>query len=557
MPEYETLKQQYDKWVEASSGWMKEDLQSLRTMPFEAFKEELFERFSVDAEFGTGGLRSKIRAGTNGINDFWIKRICKALRMDSKKVVIAYDTRKCSEEFALVAANTLSAGQCKIFLFDQPVPTPMLSFAVKFLECDTGIVITASHNPKTYNGFKLYDENGVQYIPDKIKRLNDQINKFSLLEKDNKPSDSQMIEKVSEDVYEAYFSKVIGDLEDLKSEQIGKREKIQVIYTPLHGTGARFVPRIMTHFGIDVLLVSKQMTPDSEFSTVNVPNPEDPKAFQLSLNKAKEMVLKPQALIATDPDADRLGVFLEDNGEYRSLNGNELGLLFTDFIIRKKGVKDYGNRWAILKTIVTTDAVKPMARDYNLRLYETLTGFKYLGNKSVELKSQAIDTLFSFEESFGYLYGDHAGDKDACSTAGLLALMLLEAGGGTAIFERLDKIHDKYGFYLERLLSHTAEGLNGMKRLKNFMQVLRIHRPVMHWEDGVIIKDYLEESGELKADVVEFLFQTGDRMIFRPSGTEPKIKAYINVNALDKKSAVNRIEWMQNGVKELFDSNLN
>jgi phosphoglucomutase len=557
LPEYEGLKRQYDRWLEASSGWMKEDLDSIAELPFDVFKFELLERFSVEAEFGTGGLRSKIRAGTNGINDFWIKRICKALRTHSKKVVIAYDTRRCSKEFAVEAATTLSVGQCQVFLFDEPVPTPILSFAVKYLKCDTGIVITASHNPKEYNGFKLYDENGVQYIPDKVERLNELIKQVSFLDKDKNIPNPKRIERVGENVIQAYESEVFRELDILKPGQSGETPEISVIYTPLHGTGARFVPKIMAAYGMAVQVVEEQMIPDPEFSTVTVPNPEEPEAFEMALNKAKELLPIPKALIATDPDADRLGVFIEYQGEYRSLTGNELGILFLDYILRKKGVKDFKGSQAILKTIVTTDAVKPMAKAYNLKVYETLTGFKYLGNKSVELQSMGIETLFSFEESYGYLYGTHAGDKDACSTAGLLALLLQDVGSEGSLFTRLEEIRNHYGYYLERLLTHTAEGLDGMNKLKAFMRSLRTDKTLLNWEDGIRIKDYLGEKGELKADVVETLFQNGDKCVFRPSGTEPKIKAYINVHAQDKATAVSRLGWMEEKVKKLFDSNLN
>ncbi|MEA1884064.1 MAG: phospho-sugar mutase [Thermotogota bacterium] len=557
MPKYEDLKRQYDRWLEASSGWMKEDLDSMAGLPFDVFKSELYERFSMEAEFGTGGLRSKIRAGTNGINDFWIKRICKAIRIHSKRVVIAYDTRRCSKDFAIEAATALSAGQCQVFLFDEPVPTPILSFAVKYLKCDTGIVITASHNPKEYNGFKLYDENGVQYIPDKVEQLNELIKTFSFLDKDKKIPNPEKIERVGANVIHAYYSEVFTELDTLKVYRKGEAPEISVIYTPLHGTGARFVPKIMTAYGMNVQVVEEQMIPDSKFPTVTVPNPEDPDAFKMALNKAKNMLPKPKALIATDPDADRLGVFIEYQGEYRPLTGNELGILFLDYILRKKGINDFKGKQVILKTIVTTDAVKPMAKSYNLNVYETLTGFKYLGNKSVELQSKGIDTLFSFEESYGYLFGKHAGDKDACSTAGLLALLLLDVERDGSLFTRLDKIRNLYGYYLERLLTHTAEGVDGMNKLKDFMRSLRTDKTLLNWEDGIRLKDYLREKGELKADVVAALFHNGDKCVFRPSGTEPKIKAYMNIHAQDKANAVNRLDWMEEKVKKLFDSYLN
>ena len=549
------LKQEYERWVEASSGWMKEDLKILEGLSPEEFRIELTERFSVDAEFGTGGLRSKIRAGTNGINDFWIKRICKAVRKNSKKIVIAYDTRRCSKEFAQIAANTLSAGYCQVYLFQEPVPTPILSFTVKQIKCDTGIVITASHNPKEYNGFKLYDSNGVQYVPQKIESLNELMKDIPLIEKENEKAKSHLIEQVGEEVYEAYFSMVFDELSVLSPKETHGHQ-ISVVYTPLHGTGASFVPKIMRKYGIDVQTVEKQMKPDPDFSTVKVPNPEDQSSFKLAMKKAEQLKVRPQALIATDPDSDRLGLFIQSNGKYHSLTGNELGILLLDFILEKSGISDYKGNTAVLKTIVTTEGVKPIAEKYNLLLYETLTGFKYLGEKSVELRSRGIDTLFSFEESFGYLFGTHAGDKDACSTSGLLALLLLESKSGEGIIKRLESIRSMYGCYLEQLLTRTAEGVSGMKKLHEFMHFLRKERSFMSWEEGITLKDYQEETGELHADVVEYRFQNGDRVIFRPSGTEPRIKAYINVHAYDKDSAYSRVIWMRKRVESLFDSNL-
>ena len=564
LPEYERLNNQYERWLEASSGWMKADLLAMGELSSDAFKRELYERFSVEAEFGTGGLRSRIRAGTNGINDFWIKRICKALRIDSSKIVIAYDTRKYSKEFAACAAETLSAGNVQVFLFNEPVPTPVLSFAVQTLHCDTGIVITASHNPKDYNGFKLYDANGVQYVPDKIKRLKAKMADITLLEKDEAQPQPHLIQPVSSEVYDRYFRSVYDELLPMSHGHPVESADMQIVYTPLHGTGAQFVPPIMTHFGVSVQTVDSQMLPDPYFSTVKVPNPEDPEAFALALERAEKMSRKPQALIATDPDADRLGMMVFTQKGYQALTGNELGVLLLDYILRKKGIEDYRERWAVLKTIVTTDAIKPMAQAYHLKIEETLTGFKYLGDLAVKLRKQGIDVLFSFEESFGYLFGSHSGDKDACSTSGLLTLLLLDCGGGEGVVQRLEQIRHKYGYYLEHLVTYSAEGVDGMNKLSAFMKDLRSHQSLKEWEEGVRMKDYLTEQSQLHSDVVSFLFSNGDKIIFRPSGTEPKVKAYINVHAqplqspgLDKSLADKRLEWMIGKVGELFQVNLN
>ncbi len=557
MSDIEIHKEQFKKWLENSYGWMKRDLSDMQALSRDEFEKELYERFSVDAQFGTGGLRSVIRAGRNGINNFWIRRICKGLGKISKSVVIAYDTRHKSEEFAKEAANTLSADNCKVFLFNRPVPTPVLSFAIKHLGCTGGIVITASHNPKEYNGFKVYDSNGVQYVPSKVKSLTDSFKEYPILSEKPVIENNDLIELIGEGVIGAYFNEIYREMASLESQRDYFQSAVNAVYTPLHGTGADFVPPILERYGVNVILVEEQMKPDPEFSTLNVPNPEDVSSFEMAIKKAKGLQKMPQALIATDPDADRLGIMLNNGGVFEIINGNELGILLLDFILRRLKIKDFKGSSAVLKTIVTTDAIRPMAEKYNLRVYETLTGFKYLGEKALALKNDNINTLFSFEESFGYLFGEHARDKDACSTSGIFGMLLREHKTAEALLDRLDMIRKEYGYYLENLCSYQSHGVDGMKKLEAFMSYLRAENPVMNWERGITCKDYKTERGYLNADVLQYMFQGVDKIIFRPSGTEPKIKAYINVCAKDKDHALERLDSLKKRVTELFRTNLN
>ena len=539
----------YNEWLDHSEGWMKEDLISLKRLPEKDFYMEVEERFSVTADFGTGGLRNIIRAGLNGINDYWIRRICIGMSKTLKNIVIAFDTRNKSDHFAQIAATELASNNCRVFLFDSPVPTPLLSFAVKKLNCDAGIVITASHNPKEYNGFKVYDNNGVQYTPEKVERLKNDFQNVPFINTEKK-IDKGDITKIGEDFYTDYFDLVFKELEPLKSADF-KRKPVSVIYSALHGTGARFVPKIMREYGIEVIEVSEQMIGDGNFPTVNVPNPENPDTFSKAIEMTKEITPKPQLLLATDPDADRLGVFVFNGIEYTALNGNELGMLLLDFIVSSIDLRN--KNLAVLKTIVTTDMAKVFSQQNDLDCFETLTGFKFLGAKVLELKKMGIETLFSFEESFGYLYGEHAGDKDACSTSGLLALLLNRYETGTAIINRLLSLRKTYGFYKESLCSCTSKGIDGSEKMEQFISFLRKTNPDEIWHRKALLKDYNEEPGELKANVLEFVFDKNEKVIFRPSGTEPKIKAYLSVNDKSEELSDKKITELEKVVKRLFE----
>jgi len=549
------LKSEYDKWLELSSGWMRDDLLSLKALSSKAFEDALIERFSQESEFGTGGLRSVMRAGKNGINDFWIVRITQGLSNFVSSTVIAYDTRHHSRAFAEIAANNLSRNGVDVYLFEMPVPTPMLSYSVTKLACDAGIVITASHNPPEYNGFKVYDENGVQYVPKKVDRLKGFFVQCDLLPEDDdyKRGDPEKIHMIGNEIVDDYFKAVHDELDPLDDSDHGK-EEIKVLYTPLHGTGAEFVPPILRHYGLKTLVVEEQMVHDPNFKTSPEPNPESREAYQMALEKAENE--KPELIIATDPDADRLGVLALYNGTYKRINGNELGILLLDYILRKTNISGKSSDNAVLKTIVTTDMIISMSQRYNFKVYQTLTGFKYLGEKNIQLKKEGINTLFSFEESYGYLYGDHARDKDAVSTAGLLALMIQEQQTGKNLLARIDQLRKEFGYYRENLLTYKCHGSDGKRKMEAFLKYLRKTKPREIWGDEVSFRDYRNERGELKDNVIEFLFKEGEKVTFRPSGTEPKIKAYLSAFSNIPEISSSRLDDLEEKVNGLFHKKL-
>ena len=549
------LKTEYDKWLERSTGWMQDDLLSLKTLSGEDFENALIERFSEEAEFGTGGLRSVMRAGKNGINDFWIVRITQGLSNFVSSTVIAYDTRLNSKHFAEIAANNLSRNGVDVYLFKIPVPTPMLSYSVMKLGCDAGIVITASHNPPEYNGFKVYDENGVQYVPKKVDRLKGFFVQCDLLPEDDdyKRGDPERIHMIGSEIVDDYFNAVHDELDPLDDLERGN-EAIRVLYTPLHGTGAEFVPGVLRHYGLKTLVVEEQMVHDPEFKTSPEPNPEAREAYQMALEKAENE--KPELIIATDPDADRLGVLALYNGTYKRINGNELGILLLDYILRKTTITGKSSDNAVLKTIVTTDMIISMSQRYNFKVYQTLTGFKYLGEKNIQLKKEGINTLFSFEESYGYLYGEHARDKDAVSTAGLLALLIQEQRSGKNLLRRIDQLRKEFGYYREKLLTYKCHGSDGKRKMEEFLKYLRKTKPKEIWGDEVSFRDYRNERGELKDNVIEFLFKEGEKVTFRPSGTEPKVKAYLSAFSNIPEVSSSRLEDLEEKVNGLFHKKL-
>jgi len=539
-------------WEKNTSGWVKKELEDIDKLSEEEREMALKERFLVDADFGTGGLRGIIRAGTNGINDNWVMRISSALSRYAKRVVIAYDTRRYSYDFAILAAKVMIKNGAKVFLFSKPTPTPVLSYAVKKFNCDAGVVITASHNPPEYNGYKVYDERGVQLVPGKVNKLKGIIEAEPFFfDVDDVVEDN--IEFIYDEIKNDYLNTVLDELDNLKGDfEERDNSDFSVVYSPLHGTGADFVPDILERMKVKCFTVERQMDPDSNFSTVGIPNPENPEVFELCREKAESLEKKPEVLVTTDPDADRIGILVFNGTEYVPLNGNELGVLFLDYLCRMIKLP---LRSKILKTIVTTDMAFDIADKHGYDVYETLTGFKFLGDVSDKFRKEGEKVLFSFEESFGYLFGTHCGDKDAVSTIALLMLLLenIKSEFGTDLPGRLEYLRSEYGYYIEKLKSYSFYGIEGMNIINSLMNSVRNGLCDNIFEYGLKAStDFEKEKGDMKSNVIRLEFENNVKIIFRPSGTEPKIKVYLSVKNDDMDESEKTLKYIEEKIEKFI-----
>ena len=519
----------YNKWLESVKLTVSE-----KSYLKELSREETEDSFYRDLEFGTGGLRGVMGLGTNRMNIYTVRRATQGLASEildcgadftEKGVVIAHDSRNNSREFALEAANVLCANGIKTYLFDSLRPTPELSFAVRYLGCARGIVITASHNPKEYNGYKVYGEDGGQIPPqtaDKIIKYIDNTDVFDGV----KLCDEPKINIIGEEVDSAYIKAV-------KEQSLGTKipDDFKVVYTPLHGSGNIPVRRILTETGVkNVFTVPEQEKPDGDFPTVESPNPENSEAFDIAIGYAKKQ--NADLVFGTDPDSDRIGVVVKTaDGEYKVLNGNQTGCLLLEYILRKE--KENGmlsKNGAVVKTIVTSELVRRIADDYGTETIDVLTGFKFIGEKIKEFeKSGEHSFIFGLEESFGYLKGTYARDKDAV----VAAMLICEAAAdykqkGMTLYDGLIKLYEKYGFYVQKLETLTLSGIDGSEKIKEMMYKFRNESMPFNVVKKLDYKDGL--SGLPKSDVLKFILPNGWFAV-RPSGTEPKIKFYLEVFA--------------------------
>lgn len=522
-------------------------------------EKEIEDRFYRELEFGTGGLRGLIGAGTNRMNIYTVRKATQGLANyvikaggQEKGAAIAYDSRRMSKEFAKEAALCLNSNGIKTYIFESLRPTPELSFAVRELKCIAGIVITASHNPAEYNGYKVYWEDGAQITPPHDKNI--------LAEVAAVTSYDQVSTIEEEEAVKLGLYNVIGEeidaryMEELKKQSIHPEiirkmaEDIKIVYTPLHGTGNLPVRRVLKELGFkQVYVVEEQEKPDGNFPTVSYPNPEDPKAFALALKLAEEV--DADIVLATDPDADRLGVYAKDSktGEYVSFTGNMSGMLIAEYILREK--KKNGTlpeNAALVKTIVTTNMADVLCRDYGVRLIEVLTGFKFIGEQ-IKLfeENDSYSYIFGLEESYGCLAGTYARDKDAC----VAVMMLCEAAAaykeeGKTLWDGMLELYEKYGYFREDLETITLKGISGAEQIKEIMEKLRSAPPADIGGTRVKeVRDYQSsvvknlETGEERAlilpksNVLYFEMEDDCWCCARPSGTEPKIKFYIGVKA--------------------------
>lgn len=535
---------------------------------------EIEDRFYRQLEFGTGGLRGVIGAGTNRMNIYTVRQATQGLANyiisqngQKKGVAIAYDSRRMSPEFADEAALCLNANGIKAYVFESLRPTPELSFALRHLGCVSGIVITASHNPREYNGYKVYWEDGAQITPPHDKNILAEVAKVT--------SFAQVKTMPKEDAVNAGLYQVIGaEIDDLYMEELKKQsihpeiiqemaKDIRIVYTPLHGTGNLPVRRVLKELGFtNVYVVKEQELPDGNFPTVSYPNPESPKAFALALELAKEV--DADIVLATDPDADRLGVYCKDTktGEYISFTGNMSGMLIAEYILRERTqMGTMPKNPALIETIVTTDMAKAIAKAYGVKLIEVLTGFKYIGEQIRLFEEQQTNNyVFGLEESYGCLVGTYARDKDAC----VAVMMLCEVASwckkhGKTLWDAMLDMYEKYGCYREGLETKTLKGIDGAAQIQTLMRESRENPPKELGGHKVLaVRDYKDDTrkdmatGEVTATGLPssnvLYYELADQAwcCVRPSGTEPKIKYYFGVKGDSLEDAERKLEALKN-----------
>lgn len=543
-------------------------------------KKEIEDRFYKELEFGTAGLRGIIGAGTNRMNIYTVGKTTQGLANYIKKnngeergVAIAFDSRHMSKEFSEEAALILNANGIKTYLFDSLRPVPELSFAVRELNCIAGIMITASHNPPKYNGYKVYWEDGAQIVPpvdkdiiNEVKAIEDykEIKKISKVEGERKKLYTVIGKEIDEKYMEA-LEKLV-----LNPEIIKKQKDLKIVYTPLHGTGNIPVKTILNKLGFEkVYIVKEEEKPNGDFPTVDYPNPEDPKAFKLALKLAKEK--DADIVLATDPDADRLGVYAKDSktGEYKSFTGNMSGLLIAEYeLSQKRERNNIPQNGILIKTIVSSNLADAISKKYNIQLKEVLTGFKYIGEQiKIFEKTNENTYLFGFEESYGCLIGTHARDKD-----GIAAVMALcEAAAyykekGFTLWDQMINIYEEYGYYKEDLLSITLEGVEGASKIKEMMENLRNNIPTRIGEYKVEkFRDYKtekiinmetkeeEKTGLPESNVLYFDLENDFWVCVRPSGTEPKIKFYVGVKGSNIEDAEIKVKKLKEDLNEIIE----
>lgn len=542
--------------------------------------EEIKDSFYKDLEFGTAGLRGIVGAGTNRMNKYTVGKATQGLANyiiknngQKRGVVIAYDSRNMSQEFSKLACLILNANGIKTYRFESLRPTPELSFSVRYLNCISGIVITASHNPPKYNGYKVYWKDGAQISNPVDVEITQEVNAITSYSEIKEISEKEAVEKglyniVGEEIDNEYIKYLKSN--SLNPDIIKEYGKdIKIVYTPLHGTGKKLALRILDELGFtNVHIVKEQAEPDGKFPTVKYPNPEDPAAFELALKLAKE--IDADIVVANDPDADRIGLHVKDSktGEYVLFNGNMIGLTVADYLInqkREKGLLD--KKSALIKTIVSSNMADRICEENDVKLFEVLTGFKNVAAKIRQFeKENSYKCIMGYEESYGCLVGDKVRDKD-----GIIALMLLSEAAayykkqGLTLWDNMQNMYKKYGYYQENQVSIVLEGADGAQKIKNMMENVRNNPPkaigkykILKFRDYLngTIKDYnTEEINKVelpKSNVLYFELENDFWCCMRPSGTEPKIKFYMGATGENIEDAKNKVNEVTEGMKELM-----
>lgn len=529
-------KELYKDWISWADESTKKELLSVTD------EREIEERFHKDLEFGTAGLRGIMGAGTNRMNRYTVARASRGFADYlfhefpdelERGIVIAYDSRNHSREFAKEAADVLTTAGIPVRLFKELEPIPVLSFAVKYFNALGGIVVTASHNPPEYNGYKVYGRDGGQLVPDKADILTGYVEAVTDLSSIDDHGRNELLTYLDQDMVDLFINEIFK-----QSYYKGNPPPLSVVYTPLHGSGYKPVCKILEKAGFrNLSVVEEQRLPDGNFPTVDSPNPENESALALGIELAEQE--KADIVIGTDPDSDRIGSAVREGNSYRLITGNQMGALLTWFILSTRR-KELTPASTIVKTVVTGELGADIARDFHVHVVETLTGFKYIGEKISQWKEDPFhDFILGYEESYGYLAGVHAQDKDAVVTAMIICEMAAYfKERGKTLADVLNEIYQKYGYYYDKTVSYTLKGLEGAERIASIMKQVRKMDVKYFIPDISEVVDYATGVGDLpRENVLKFYLKDGGWMAIRPSGTEPKIKFYYSLKGKDKEEA--------------------
>lgn len=539
-------KDKYNEWLSFADENTKAELESITD------EKEIEDRFYKDLAFGTGGLRGVMGAGSNRMNRYTVgkatlglARYLKSKNDGEISVAIAYDTRNNSQYFAKVAAGIFASQNIKVNIYKMVVPVPVLSFTTHYLNCTAGVMITASHNPKEYNGYKVYDSKGCQFCTEDAKNAIGFINDITDYSSIPFLEESELINYIGENELNAFLAEV------KKQSLYEEKSDLKIVYTPLHGTGNIPVRKMLE--GMDVTVVKEQELPDGNFSTVRSPNPEEKDALTIAIEKAKE--ISADLVLGTDPDCDRVGIAVKDGDDYKLFTGNQTGALLVKFVLTMK--KDTLNKKSTLvKTIVTSELGANIGRKFGLQIEETLTGFKYIGDKINKYEQTGEqEFVIGYEESYGYLVGTHARDKDAVVSSMLICQMASwYKNQGKTLVDGLNEIYDEYGYFLDYLDSFVLKGKDGAEKIQNLMTSFR--------NKGTALFDGIEEVIDFstgirdlpKENVLKYIWKDGSWMAVRPSGTEPKIKVYYSIVDASKENAGKRLETIRNEIKSIINA---
>lgn len=541
-----TYKDKYEQWLSFADESTRTELESIND------EKEIEDRFYKDLAFGTGGLRGIMGAGSNRMNRYTVgkatlglARYLKSKNDGEISVAIAYDTRNNSQYFAKTAAGIFASQGIKVNIYEMVVPVPVLSFTTHFLGCTAGVMITASHNPKEYNGYKVYDSKGCQFCTEDAKNAIGFINDITDYSSIPFMEESELINYIGEKELSAFLAEV------KKQSLYEEKSDLKIVYTPLHGTGNIPVRRMLE--GMDVTVVKEQELPDGNFSTVRSPNPEEKDALTIAIEKAKQ--IGADLVLGTDPDCDRVGIAVKDGNDYKLFTGNQTGALLVKFVLTMK--KDTLNKKSTLvKTIVTSQLGANIGRKFGLQVEETLTGFKYIGDKINKYEQTGEqEFVIGYEESYGYLVGTHARDKDAVVSSMLICQMAAwYKNQGKTLVDALNEIYDEYGYYLDFLDSFVLKGKDGAEKIQNLMTYFRNKGKDLF--DGIEeIIDFSTGIRDLpKENVLKYIWGDGSWIAVRPSGTEPKIKVYYSIVDPSKENAKARLESIREEIKNIINA---